>query len=127
MTLDSLLDHLIAKGFVRYENYLRAAFDSCHWYAARQVGGNAVNCMGNDRPPQIIVYGHRIQTLPPCHAESVEIVITGLRAVGSEWRGPWFKLQAYAITPAEAARDLPAIEAALVRAWNAISPEQPHA
>ncbi len=127
MTLDSLLDHLIAGGFVRYRNYLRESFNDCDWYAARQVSGSAVNCMGTDRPPQILVYGSRIHTLPPNMRESVEIIIRGMRGVGTEWRGQWVRLSTYAISPAEAARDLPAIEAALVRAWNALNPEQPHA
>lgn len=127
MTLDSLLDHLITNGFVRRQNYVREPKNRCDWYAWRQLSASAVPSLGDNKPPRILVYGYRFEGGLHGFRESVEILICGLRGVGTEWRGPWFKLRACAVTPAEAARDLPAIEAALVRAWNALNPEQTHA
>ncbi len=120
MTLETLFDNLESQGFRRYNDNLRSPHNQWPWYLARAAQAGAVHCLGNDKPPQIIVRGHR---MPEFQRDSVEIEICGLRHVSADWRGPWFKLKAYAITPEEAARDMPAIEAALVRAWNALNPE----
>lgn len=124
MTLENLFETLQAQGFTRYTDQLRSPANRWPYYAARRIESGALPCLANNHAPQLIVWGHRA---PEFARDSVEIEICGLRHVSPDWRGPWFKLRAYSIDPTEAARDLPAIEAALVRAWNALNPESRHA
>ena len=111
--LPDLRDWLTAHGFRVTTNSLGLPGNACDWYAYRRSGIPARSCECNDRQHMQLVVRPYINIDRP-EWSSVEVDVTG------EAGGVWFKLQAYSLTVDDLRAKLPAIEAALMAAWNAI-------
>jgi hypothetical protein len=115
--LTELRDWLIGQGFKLAANGHKSRDNTCVWYAYRRSTIPARTCECNEKSTmQLVVtpYSHIGQP----GWTSVEVDVTG------EAGGVWYKLQAYSLKPDELREKLPAIEAALMAAWNAIPTEK---
>jgi hypothetical protein len=121
LALGSLCDWLQENDFRVATNNMASQENDCKWYAYRRLIDSARDCALNDKPPSLIVLPH-LFSMRDRQYSSVEVEITG--QVGE----PWFRLKAYGIGLDELPTALPGIEAALVRAWNALAttPGSPH-
>lgn len=112
--LGDLCDWLQENGFRVDTNQMADQTNNCKWYAWRRFD-EARDCECNDKPPSLYVYPH-LFTLRDRQYSSVEVKVGG--QVGS----PWFRVEAYSIGLDELPARLPEVEAALLRAWNALAP-----
>jgi hypothetical protein len=113
---DDLREWLIEQGFKIGADSM-ARDSGCNWHAWRQSELSAIRCECNDDKEgmQLAVYPWSFRD--PSHAqawESAEIEIRGKAG------GLWYMLKAYSLQHSELRQRLPDIEAALVRAWNAL-------
>lgn len=113
MTLEHLKAHLAAQGFRFGKQPLWQTHNECQWYAWRRTSLPARECETNGNKCQLVVTPYRYEAGSEEH-ESVTLDVTG------EAGGLWYKLEAYSMKPREAFDQLSAVEAALVRAWNAL-------
>ncbi len=115
--LDDLREWLSTEGFQLGPNQFASRENECNWYAWRRSEIEARRCECNDdkQGVQIVVTPHRFDLGSMPTVESVEVDITG------EADGRWHKIQAYGIKPDDLKRSLPDVEAALIRAWNALA------
>lgn len=104
---------LEAQGFKVETNHLAARDNLTNWHAFRRAP-LAAHCETNDHKVQIVVTPHAYHFPGKISSQSVEIDVTG------EAGGVWYKLVAYSLKPEEMIAKLPAIEASLVAAWNAL-------
>ena len=90
------------------------------WLAYRQTDDAVRRCECNSdgRGVQVVVRPFEI-THAGTTWRSAEVDITG------EAGGRWYRLTCYGIAEDRVLPDLPSIEAALIRAWQAISPTPP--
>ena len=117
MTLDELRTHLEASGWKIAPNPLRSDSNGATWYAYRRTTLPARECECNDgKPMQAVIWPHHLIVNGDVW-HSAEIEVCG------EAGGRWYKLRAYGMQPGEAADGLADVEAALIRAWNALIPE----
>lgn len=112
--LAELKTWLGAQGFRFGSNPLRALHNDCEWYAWRRSSLAARECETNGHKCQLVITPYRYESGSE-ERESVNFDVTG------ETAATWFKLEAYGLSPTEARDRLPAIESALVRAWNALA------
>ena len=115
--LPDLRDWLTAHGFRVTTNSLCLPGNASDWYAYRRSAIPARSCECNDRQTMQLVVRPYINIDIP-EWSSVEVDVTG------EAGGVWYKLQAYSLNPDELREKLPAIEDALMAAWNAIPAEK---
>jgi len=111
--LADLREWLTGQGFRATSDSLGSRDNACDWYAYRRSTIPARPCECNDKPNMQLVVRPYINIDRP-EWSSVEVDVTG------EAGGVWFKLQAYSLTVDDLRAKLPAIEAALMAAWNAI-------
>lgn len=91
-----------------------------NWLAYRQTDDTVRRCECNSDKPGVQVVVRLFETtLTGKTWRSAEIDITG------EAGGRWYRLTCYGIDEDQLLADLPAIEGALVRAWQALSPTSP--
>lgn len=102
------------QGFSFRKDQFRKNLDDYDWCAWRPSALSARDCECNGSKMQIIVTPHRYNINGDLY-ESVDVDVTG------EYSGIWYKLQAYSMTQSELMLRLDDIEAALIRAWNALS------
>jgi hypothetical protein len=108
---------LESQGFTTGANNLAGQHNDCRWYAWRRLPAGARDCDCNEKPPSLIVTPHLFSMRDRQYA-SVEVSVTGQKD------NPWFALKAYSIGVDELPESLPQIEAALLRAWNALHKEE---
>jgi hypothetical protein len=117
--LEKLREWLESQGFKIANNSVASEVNQCRWYAWRRSSLPARRCECNDdkEGAQIVVTPHSMtfQAGEQLY-ESVEVEICGQAG------GAWYKLKAYSLSMNELPQQLPQIEAALVRAWNALEP-----
>ena len=86
------------------------------WYAYRRSSIPARECETNDgKPAQIIVYPY--PSFNAAGSDDVEVELCG------EAGGIWWKLRGIGIAVDDLPAKLPAVEAGLVAAWNALLPD----
>ncbi len=112
MNPEELKAALEAAGFGIYTDNLRASYNRCDWYASRRLSG-VRECECNEHKVQLFIWPTDM-VLGEHLAQSVTIEIVG----GAD--GNWYKLQSYSIPMVECIDKLPAVETALVKAWNAL-------
>ena len=111
--LDDLREWLIGNGFKTAINSLGPRDNVCDWYAYRRSAIPARACECNaGKAMQIVVKPYSHGDRPEW--KSCEVDVTG------EAGGVWYKLCSYSIKPDDLRERLPAIEAALIAAWNAL-------
>ncbi len=112
--MPALKTFLEKKNFFFANNGLKHPGNNATWYAYRKSKLSSRECECNShKGMQIVVYPY-MYTVGNVESESVEIELVG------EHNETWFKLSAYSMSPAELVRNLPALEASLIRAWNAL-------
>lgn len=109
-TEEKLREYLIGKGY-RIEP--SPGYSSSKWYAYRKSDLPKRECEENEGPLQIIIryYAFLNSTYNPCEIEIV-----------AEYGAVWWRLQAYAVPSETLMERHDEIEAALIRAWNAMEP-----
>ena len=110
MTANELKTELIGLGWIA-ENDALAGGRTPSWYAWRRI--QTTDCECNDKPPSLCLFPWEWDRAGNT-SRSCELNITGERG------GAWFSLKAYCISMDTAIENLPAIEGALIRAWEAI-------
>jgi len=111
---DELRQWLERQGFGLQGDPLETRDNQCDWIAYRRTKIEARECECNaDKVLQITVKPFAI-SYDGHTSRSVEIDVCG------EYAGDWYHLTAYAIHPDELPDKLDAIEARLVKAWNAL-------
>lgn len=117
--MDDAREWLATQGYRIARGNLTGIDNACNWYAFKASAIPARECECNEgKGLQVVVKPH-ILTHPgaPNGAwKSVEVDVTG------EAGGVWFRLAAYSISQESLVERLADIEAALVGAWNALSP-----
>lgn len=114
MDLQELRAHLESIGFRFGPQPARDTANRCGWYAWRRSEIESRPCECNDDKPgvQLVIVPWLFEVQGLEHA-SCEIELTGQR-------GAWYRLKAYGVKFDELPDALQGIEAALVRAWNAL-------
>ena len=115
--LDDFREWLTNHGFRAAPDSLGSRDNACDWYAYRRSTIPARPCECNDKPNMQLVVKPYIHRDTPGWT-SAEVDVTG------ETGGVWFKLQAYSLKPDELREKLPAIESALIAAWNALEAQR---
>jgi hypothetical protein len=110
--LDDLREWLTANDFNTGPNNLAGQDNGCKWYAWRRLPADSRDCECNDKPPSLIVTP-QLYVIRDRQYMSAEVAVTGQL-------GEWFQLKAHSVNVGELPAALPGIEAALVRAWNAL-------
>lgn len=118
-SLEKLREWLAGDGFQFQPNPFGFEHNECNWLAYRYSSIPARPCACNEDKPAQIVVRPCFATIGSSRMESVEVDVCG------EAGGLWFDLKAYSIKAAELPGKLPAIEAALIRAWNALAEPTP--
>jgi hypothetical protein len=119
-TTDDLKAWLESQGYRFAENNFRSRDNAVSWYAYKRSALPARRCECNDDKAgmQIVVYPSDMRTITRIDRISAEVEVCG------EAGGHWYKLAAYSI-PAEDLPDaLTDIEPRLIRAWNALLPQE---
>lgn len=115
VNVGQLRDWLADRGFGFGNNQFRGQMNDCDWYAWRRSKLEARDCDCNGPKMQIVLTPSSYER-DGKRWESVEADVTG------ECGGVWYKLQAYSMTPTELVARLDDVEAALIRAWNSLTP-----
>lgn len=111
-TLEQLKDSLQQAGFKISPNTFKHEDNTCSWDAYRRSDIDARPCQCNDdKPAQIVITPFVAHTYP---------IMSATVSLRGEYEN-WWDLQAYNIPFTELIAKLPAIEARLVAAWNALS------
>ena len=116
--LDNLREWLAGDGF-KFADAAYSGHNECRWYAYRYTALPARPCECNDDKPAQIVARPHFATFGTNRMESVEVNVCG------EAGGLWFDLKAYSIKADDLPKNLPTVEAALIRAWNALKEPAP--
>lgn len=110
---------LEGRGFRVFIDPIPDGMNRCNWYACRRTILDARECETNGHKVQMVIQPYEYPHIPGGrggHHTSVEAVMTG------ESGGVWYRLMAYSMSHGELMEKLDAVEAALVRAWNALCP-----
>ncbi len=113
MNINELKDHLVEAGFQPYINPTHFRTSKTDWYACRKVETERECECNEGKRMQLTVWPYK-STIHDKTYESVEVDITG------EYKGVWYKLQAYSLSPDELVEKLDSIENSLVAAWNSL-------
>lgn len=110
--MEELKKFLEDRGYKFYKNYIDLD-NKYDWYACKRTDSKRL-CNCNEKPVQIVVWPYH-SVLPDNRVhKNVSVDISG------EYRGIWWKLEAYSLSVKELMDNLGVIEESLIKAWEAL-------